>query len=81
MRPLAVKSVPREVIKNLAILSKSPKIFFWKNVPSNFIGLPQSNQQKQSALVIFYQTTTDKLQFTHWSQANRMFRCGEIAIS
>ena len=29
----------------------------------------------------FYWTTTDKLEFTDWSQVNRMFICGEIAIN
>ena len=28
----------------------------------------------------FYWTTTDKLEFTDWSQVNRMFSCGEIVI-
>ena len=30
--------------------------------------------------VLFYWNTTDKLEFTHWFQVNRMFVCGETAI-
>ena len=29
----------------------------------------------------FYWTTTDKLKFTDWTQVNRMFGSGEIAVS
>ena len=30
--------------------------------------------------VCSYWTTMDKREFTHWSEVNRMFGCGEIAI-
>ena len=86
MRPLAFTLVPREFLENSEYCRKSLKIVknlnfaIWKKVFSNFIGPPRLNRERQSALVFFYWTTTDKLEFADWSEVQRKIGSGEIAI-
>ena len=86
MRPLAFKLVPWEFLEKSEFCQKLLKIIknlnfaIWKKVFSNFIGPPWLNQERYSALFLFYWTTTDKLEFTDWSEVQRRFSSGEIAI-
>ena len=82
MRPLAFKLLPWEFLeicqKSLNIV-KNLNFATWEKVLSNFIGPPRLNREK-SALVFFYWITTDKLEFTDWSEVEQRFGSGEIAI-
>ena len=83
MRPLAFKLIPWEFFENFGIFSKiveNLNFASWKKVFLNFLGPPRLNQERYSALVFFYLTTTDKLEFTDWFWVRRMFGCGENAF-
>ena len=46
----------------------------------NFVGLPQLNQNRESALLFFYSTITEKLKFIDWSLVNQNFGFKELAL-
>ena len=82
MRPLAFKLVPWEIMENSGILWKiieNLNFATWRKVFSNFVGPPQLNREERSGFFSYW-TTMDKLEFTDWSQVNRMNGCGEKAI-
>ena len=51
---------------------------FGKRSSQTLFGRQQ--RQIERSVCFFYWTTTDKLEFTDWSQVNRMNGCGENAI-
>ena len=72
-----------EFFENLDILSKISKNLRKSQIPyleKGVFGLCRATTIKPSTLVFFYWTTTDKLEFTDWSQVNQMNDCRENTI-